>query len=153
MLLGGRNAQRRAVLELSQERARIATETEDERTLVVAANVRCLPWRVAVYLEGEDAVPGRGDAQAWTFHTGERPRVGSHGTGFEDTPVLADRKLLVCSPSDRVFALDPLTGRQEWMFDPEAPRRSQTCLGTVAHRVRGTEPPDTTGSPQRRIAP
>jgi quinoprotein glucose dehydrogenase len=60
-------------------------------------------------------------AQAWTFHTGERPRVGPHGTGFEDTPILADGKLLVCTPSDRVIALDPLTGRQEWMFDPKLP--------------------------------
>jgi quinoprotein glucose dehydrogenase len=60
-------------------------------------------------------------AQAWTFHTGERPRAGPHGTGFEDTPLLADGKLLVCTPSDRVIALDPLTGRQEWMFDPKLP--------------------------------
>src|SRR5215472_19193996 len=50
-----------AKLELAQERARIATETEDERTLVVAANVRCLPWCAVVHLQGEDVAPGRGD--------------------------------------------------------------------------------------------
>jgi quinoprotein glucose dehydrogenase len=58
-------------------------------------------------------------APAWTFHTGERPRPGPHGMSFEDTPILAGDRLLVCTPSDRVVALDPLTGRQEWAFDPK----------------------------------
>jgi len=58
---------------------------------------------------------------AWTFHTGEQPRAGPHGTAFEDTPILADGKLLICTPSDRVIAVDPLTGRQEWAFDPKLP--------------------------------
>jgi quinoprotein glucose dehydrogenase len=58
-------------------------------------------------------------APAWTFHTGERPRSGPFGTSFEDTPILADGRLLVCSPTDRVIALDPATGRQEWAFDPK----------------------------------
>jgi len=60
-------------------------------------------------------------SQAWTFHTGERPRPGPHGMSFEDTPILANGRLLVCTPSDRVVALDPLTGRQEWAFDPKLP--------------------------------
>jgi quinoprotein glucose dehydrogenase len=60
-------------------------------------------------------------APAWTFHTGEQPRPGPNGMSFEDTPILADGKLLICTPSDRVIALDPLTGRQEWAFDPKLP--------------------------------
>ena len=60
-------------------------------------------------------------APAWTFHTGERPRPGPHGMSFEDTPILADGRLLVCTPTDRVIALDPATGRQEWAFDPKLP--------------------------------
>src|SRR5262249_25969793 len=58
---------------------------------------------------------------AWTFHTAERPRPGPPGMSFENTPILADGRLLVCTPSDRVIALDPLTGRQEWAFDPKLP--------------------------------
>jgi quinoprotein glucose dehydrogenase len=58
---------------------------------------------------------------AWSFHTGERRPAGLMGSSFEDTPILADGRLLVCTPSDRVVALDPLTGRQEWAFDPKLP--------------------------------
>jgi quinoprotein glucose dehydrogenase len=57
--------------------------------------------------------------QAWTFHTGDQPHASGHGASFEDTPILADGKLLVCTPSDRVIALDPLTGQQKWAFDPK----------------------------------
>jgi quinoprotein glucose dehydrogenase len=59
---------------------------------------------------------------AWTFHTGDF----SDGTGeiqsgsaFEATPILVDGLLYVCSPFNRVFALDPQTGAQLWGFDPE----------------------------------
>jgi glucose dehydrogenase len=58
-------------------------------------------------------------AQAWTFHTGDQPQASGHGASFDDTPILADSKLLVYTPSDRVIALDPLTGRQDWAFDPK----------------------------------
>jgi quinoprotein glucose dehydrogenase len=60
-------------------------------------------------------------APAWTFHTGERRPSGGKAASFEDTPILADGKLLVCTPSDRVFALDPPTGREIWAFDPKLP--------------------------------
>ncbi len=58
---------------------------------------------------------------AWIFHTGERRPKGAHGASFEDTPILAEDKLLVCTPTDRVIALDPLTGREVWQFDPKLP--------------------------------
>ncbi len=38
---------------------------------------------------------------------------------FEDTPILADGKLFVCSPFNEVSALDPGTGKQIWRFDPK----------------------------------
>jgi hypothetical protein len=49
-------------------------------------------------------------APAWTYHTGDRWPSGRQGASFEDTPILADGRLLVCTPTDRVIALDPLTG-------------------------------------------
>lgn len=69
---------------------------------------------------------------AWTFHTGEQPR---HGTTFEDTPVLADGKLLICTPSDRVVAVDPLNGRQMWAFDPELTAELRPANGFVCRGV------------------
>ena len=75
-------------------------------------------------------------AQAWTFHTGDQPHASGHGANFEDTPILADGKLLVCTPSDRVIALDPLSGQQEWAFDPKLsaglkPANDFVCRGVA----------------------
>jgi len=84
-------------------------------------------------------------APAWTFHTGERPRPGPNGASFEDTPILADGKLLICTPSDRVIALDPLTGRQEWAFDPKLPADLKpnsdfVCRGVAVWRDAEAKP-------------
>src|SRR5580658_11207916 len=60
-------------------------------------------------------------AVAWTYHTGERERRGKNfGQGaWEGTPVLADGKLLACTPFNRLIALDPATGKELWVFDAE----------------------------------
>jgi quinoprotein glucose dehydrogenase len=60
---------------------------------------------------------------AWTYLTGD---LKSHGaamsqTGTEVTPILADGKLVFCTPFDRVVALDPASGRELWSFDPGLP--------------------------------
>jgi quinoprotein glucose dehydrogenase len=75
-------------------------------------------------------------APAWTFHTGDRWPSGRQGASFEDTPILADGRLLVCTPTDRVIALDPLTGRPIWSYDPELaaglePGSSFLCRGVA----------------------
>ena len=85
-------------------------------------------------------------APAWTFHTGEQPRPGPNGMSFEDTPILAEGRLLICTPSDRVIALDPLTGRQEWAFDPKLPADLKpnsdfVCRGVAVWRDEEA-PPD-----------
>ncbi|HXW31364.1 MAG TPA: pyrroloquinoline quinone-dependent dehydrogenase, partial [Xanthobacteraceae bacterium] len=58
---------------------------------------------------------------AWTYHTGEQERRGKNfGQGAsEATPILADGKLLVCTPFNRLIALDPATGKELWTFDAE----------------------------------
>ena len=78
-------------------------------------------------------------APAWIFHTGERRPAGAKGASFEDTPILADGRLLVCTPTDRVFALDPLTGREIWAFDPKLapglrPANDFLCRGVAVWR-------------------
>ena len=60
-------------------------------------------------------------ASAWVYHTGEQRPPGAHGASFETTPILAEGKLLICTPTDRVIALDPLTGHEIWKFDPKLP--------------------------------
>jgi quinoprotein glucose dehydrogenase len=58
--------------------------------------------------------------QAWSFSTGA---MTAHAramddASFEDTPILDEGKLFVCSPFYEVMALDPGTGRELWRFDP-----------------------------------
>ena len=58
---------------------------------------------------------------AWTYHTGEAERRGKNfGQGAsEATPILAEGKLLVCTPFNRLIALDPTSGKQLWVFDAQ----------------------------------
>ena len=58
---------------------------------------------------------------AWTYRTGELERRGGpepRRQSFEATPLLVDDKLIVCTPYGRVIALDSVTGREQWVFDP-----------------------------------
>ena len=45
-------------------------------------------------------------------------RVHAARPAFENTPILNEGKLFVCSPFQEVSALDPGTGKQIWRFDP-----------------------------------
>jgi quinoprotein glucose dehydrogenase len=60
---------------------------------------------------------------AWTFRTGDayQPRNG-RATAFEATPLHVDGALYLSTPVGRVFALDPVTGTQRWVFDAKVPR-------------------------------
>lgn len=40
-------------------------------------------------------------------------------SAFIGTPIVANDTLYYCTPFNRVFALDPQTGAERWMFDPE----------------------------------
>lgn len=61
--------------------------------------------------------------EAWTFRTGELDTYKGTGAlekaAFEATPVLIDNTLFFSTPSSRVFALDPATGKQKWLYDPK----------------------------------
>ncbi len=59
---------------------------------------------------------------AWTYNTGDV----SHGTNeiptntaFEATPILVDGTLYFPTPFNRIIALNPETGEERWVFDPE----------------------------------
>lgn len=50
------------------------------------------------------------------FGETDGPRTQS---SFQVTPILANGSLYYCTPFNRVFALDPATGRERWVYDPE----------------------------------
>ncbi len=58
---------------------------------------------------------------AWSYSTGDMVRHAGamQRASFENTPILANGRLYVCSPFNEVSALDPGTGRQLWRFDPK----------------------------------
>src|SRR5690606_30696219 len=59
--------------------------------------------------------------EAWTYRTGElarRDRWGREGK-FQATPIIAGGNLVLCTPFGRVVALDPATGAQRWVHDPQ----------------------------------
>jgi quinoprotein glucose dehydrogenase len=58
--------------------------------------------------------------QVWSYSTGALTRhAGSISkSAFEDTPILDEGKLFVCSAFQEVSALDPGTGKEIWRFDP-----------------------------------
>ena len=72
---------------------------------------------------------------AWEFHTGDVSTEGNLPTSFQNTPTLVDGTLYVCSPRNKVFALDPETGQEKWRFDAELVADGiyiMTCRG-VSH--------------------
>jgi len=72
---------------------------------------------------------------AWEFHTGDVSLEGNLPTSFQNTPTLVNDTLYVCSPRNKVFALDPETGAEKWRFDAQIVTDGiyvMTCRG-VAH--------------------
>jgi quinoprotein glucose dehydrogenase len=91
---------------------------------------------------------------AWTHRSGDYSYAGSAtgGTNLEVTPIHANGTLYYCTPFNRVFALDPATGKEKWVFDPtivkgpngkpllEKPKRGTTCRGVSYWEAANPEP-------------
>ena len=71
---------------------------------------------------------------AWRFHTGEdAPEFKTRApTALEVTPLVFRGTMYLSTPLGRVFALDPVTGTQRWIYDPRIDRTIQ--YGDFANR-------------------
>jgi quinoprotein glucose dehydrogenase len=76
---------------------------------------------------------------AWTYRTGEVARRGKliRRSKFQATPILAAGNLVFCTPFNRVIALDPATGRERWVHDPDIdtdprPANDFNCRGVAS---------------------
>ncbi len=59
--------------------------------------------------------------KAWEYRTGDVSdgKGAISATSFQATPILFEDTLYLCSPFNRVIALDPRTGTPRWTFDPK----------------------------------
>ena len=103
---------------------------------------------------------------AWEYHTGDLRdgKIDAKEYTFEATPLKVNGMLYLCTPHNRVVALDPATGKERWRFNPQvapdAMLQHQTCRGVSYHddnmpTLPGKEPMDTLVSancPRRIIA-
>lgn len=63
-----------------------------------------------------------GLVEAWRFSTGEMTRRSPEqisNSSTHNTPVMVAGSIVVCTPFNRVIALDPATGAPRWVFDAE----------------------------------
>ena len=93
---------------------------------------------------------------AWVARTGDMVdgRAPARTTSaFQVTPILVDGTLFLCTPTNRVLALDPASGRERWAFDPAVDRTARyanqlVCRGVAAWRdERGSEEPGAPADP------
>lgn len=78
---------------------------------------------------------------AWRYRTGEMERRGEKFAQSKDQniPVTVAGNLVICTPFNRVIALDPATGQERWVFDPDVtmdlqPPAPYACRGVAAWR-------------------
>ncbi len=69
---------------------------------------------------------------AWTFRTGHLDVATANAPRFETTPIVVDGTLYLTTPLGQLIALDPVTGRERWRFDPKSRRKAS--YGDFANR-------------------
>jgi quinoprotein glucose dehydrogenase len=57
---------------------------------------------------------------AWVHRSGhsDRFKEGVSPASYEVTPIFANNHLYICTPVNRILAIDPETGVEKWAFDP-----------------------------------
>lgn len=92
---------------------------------------------------------------AWTYRTGD----GTDGRGYDGnpskfraTPILVEGKLIASTGFNRVFAVDPATGKEIWKFDPEVDfRRSYSEMFSSRGVAAWHDPSSTADQCRTRI--
>lgn len=73
--------------------------------------------------------------KAWTYHTGDvSTKTHTSATAFEATPIFYHQTLYFCTPYNRVIALNPITGKAKWTFNPEIDQHAYPVEGVFVCR-------------------
>ena len=81
--------------------------------------------------------------RVWTYRSGDFIEAPyPKGTVSQSIALHANHTLYICTPFNRVIALDPTTGRERWSFDPHKPdpKTGRPALSpplAMASRCRG----------------
>ena len=62
---------------------------------------------------------------AWTYHTGD---LAIDGAEYQVTPLKVDDTVYLCTPLNKIIALDATTGSEKWKYDPK-PKIFQSTKG------------------------
>lgn len=81
----------------------------------------------------------------WEFSTGDLPSEAAEGKySPENTPLKVGDSLFICTPMGKITAVEALTGKEQWHFDPEVPVDAipygATCRGVAYYEVADAEP-------------
>lgn len=84
--------------------------------------------------------------RAWVYHTGDMPKGDPKESkyGAETTPLKVGDTLYLCSATNILIALDPVTGKQRWRYDPQVSDAyipyTAACRGVAYHATPGAAP-------------
>ncbi len=85
---------------------------------------------------------------AWTHNSGDFSN--GHGewsfTSLQVTPIVTNNTLYYCTPYGRVFALDPESGAERWVYDPQVQNKRSGLYPAVCRGVsywQSAQAPDT----------
>lgn len=83
--------------------------------------------------------------RVWSIHTGDMPSAAAAGKyGAETTPLKVGDTLYLCTAKNILIALDPVTGKTRWRFDPKVPDASipytAACRGVSYYAVPDAAP-------------
>ena len=81
---------------------------------------------------------------AWTYRTGD---MATNGAEYQVTPLKIDNTLYMCTPINKVIALDPTTGKEKWRYDPNV---KQTPANKNWKRCRGVSYADLSPLPSQQ---
>jgi quinoprotein glucose dehydrogenase len=89
----------------------------------------------------------------WTYHTGAlaSKRSGYRSAAFEATPILFHGTLYFATPFDEIVALDAVTGKKRWSYDPILRPVPEGGLVTSRGVAIWEGPPGTTGPCHDRV--
>jgi quinoprotein glucose dehydrogenase len=89
---------------------------------------------------------------AWEYHTGAlTPKSDLNSkSAFEATPILVDGSLYLSTPFNQVIALDPVTGKERWKYDPDIDRTRDYSEVTSRGVSTWLDPQRKTGDSCRR---